>query len=159
MGSLGVSHLSVGVAVGRLIFKDGGVMNNLYCQPVTKGKTISRDQTSFQLLNDQPSLKFSFYLLQVLLTCPWSEQPPTEAPILEEEEEEGLEFDVDKVDEEEEEEVEVVEYEVVKEEEEDLWTKSMDEWAERQRSCAFKSTQTCQIFIVSFLVAFICTLK
>ena len=159
MGSLGVSHLSVGVAVGRLIFKDGGVMNNLYCQPVSKRKTISRDQTSFQLLNDQPSLQFSFYLLQVLLTCPWSEQPPTEAPILEEEEEEGLEFDVDKVDEEEEEEVEVVEYEVVKEEEEDLWTKSMDEWAERQRSSGQKIDPYFQLHRVFIMFAFFCLLN
>ena len=96
------------------------------------------------------------------MTCPWSEQPPTEAPVLEEEEEEeeGRLFK-DEVEEEqdEEEEVEVVEYEVVKEEEEDLWTKSMDEWAERQRSCAIKSTQTCQLLRVLILVALFCTLK
>ena len=111
---------------------------------------------------NQPRLHFSFHLLQVLLTCPWSEQPPTEAPLLEEEEEEErLEFDGGEVAEEvEEEHHEDVEYEVVKEEEEDLWTKSMDEWAERQRSCApLKSAQTCQLHRVLILVAFFSTLK
>merc|ERR1712037_796367 len=100
---------------------------------------------------------FSFHLLQVLLTCPWSEQPPTEAPVLEEEEEEErLEFDAEEV----EEEHQDVEYEVVKDEEEDLWTKSMDEWAERQRSCApLKSAQTCQLHRILILVAFFSTLK
>jgi len=93
------------------------------------------------------------------LTCPWSEQPPTEAP--EEEEEDRLEFDGDKVAEEveEEEDVEVVEYEVVKEEE-DLWTKSMDEWAERQRSCApLRSTQTGRLHRILILLTFFSTLK
>ena len=111
---------------------------------------------------NQRSLHFSFHLLQVLLTCPWSEQPPTEAPVLEEEEEEErLEFDGGEVAEEvEEEHHEDVEYEVVKEEEEDLWTKSMDEWAERQRSCApLKSAQTCQLHRILILVGFFFTLK
>ena len=100
----------------------------------------------------------------MLLTCPWSEQPPTEAPEEEEEEEEEedrIEFDGDKVAEEveEEEDVEVVEYEVVKEEE-DLWTKSMDEWAERQRSCApLRSTQTGRLHRVLILLTFFSTLK
>ena len=112
---------------------------------------------------NQPRLYFSFHLLQVLLTCPWSEQPPTQAPLLEEEEEEErLEFDggevAEEVEEEHHEDVEVVEYEVVKEEEEDLWTKSMDEWAERQRSSALKPTcQFYQFYII--LVAGLCTLK
>ena len=115
-----------------------------------------------------PRLHFSFHLLQVLLTCPWSEQPPTEAPIAEEEEEERLfrfvdgEMVVEGEEEEEvEEDIEVVEHEVVRqEEEEDLWTKSMDEWAERQRSCApLKSAQTCQLHRVLILVAFFSTLK
>ena len=101
-----------------------------------------------------------FFFLQVLLTCPWSERPPTEAPVPEEEEE-GLydEGDVAEEDkEEEEEDVEVVEYEVV--EEEDLWTKSMDEWAERQRSCAhLKSTQSCQFQRVLILLPFFYMLK
>ena len=95
------------------------------------------------------------------MTCPWSEQPPTEAPEEEEEEEDRLEFDGDKVAEEveEEEDVEVVEYEVVKEEE-DLWTKSMDEWAERQRSCApLRSTQTGRLHRVLILLTFFSTLK
>ena len=112
------------------------------------------------------SAQLSFYshCLQVLLTCPWSEQPPTEALIAEEEEEEERlfrfvdgEMVVEGEEEEEvEEEIEVVEHEVVRqEEEEDLWTKSMDEWAERQRSSALK--QTCQFYII--LVAGLCTLK
>ena len=110
---------------------------------------------------NQRSLHFSFHLLQVLLTCPWSEQPPTEAPVLEEEEEEErLEFDGDEVAEEVEEEHQDVEYEVVKEEEEDLWTKSMDEWAERQRSCApLRSTQTGRLHGVLILLTFFSTLK
>ena len=91
------------------------------------------------------------------MTCPWSEQPPTEAPE-EEEEEDRLEFDGDKVAEEEKD-VEVVEYEVVKEEE-DLWTKSMDEWAERQRSCApLRSTQTGRLHRVLILLTFFSTFK
>ena len=95
------------------------------------------------------------------MTCPWSEQPPTEAPALEEEEEEEGRLFKDEAEDEqgEEEEVEVVEYEVVKEEEEDLWTKSMDEWAERQRSCAIKSIQNCLFFRVLILVTFYCTVK
>ena len=118
-----------------------------------RGKLIFWTHASIQY---QHSLHFSFPLLQVLLTCPWSEQPPTEAPVVEEEEEEE-----ERLFKEEEEEVEVVEYEVVKEEEEeeDMWTKSMDEWAERQRSCAIKSTQNCLFFRVLIVVTLYCALK
>ena len=131
----------------------GGVMKEKYSDTILWGSSIFKSA----------QLSFYSHCLQVLLTCPWSEQPPTEAPIAEEEEEERLfrfvdgEMVVEGEEEEEvEEDIEVVEHEVVRqEEEEDLWTKSMDEWAERQRSSALK--QTCQFYII--LVAGLCTLK
>ena len=144
----GHQFVCVGVERGA-----GGVMKEKYSDTILWGSSIFK---SAQLL-------FDSHCLQVLLTCPWSEQPPTEAPIAEEEEEERLfrfvdgEMVVEGEEEEEvEEDIEVVEHEVVRqEEEEDLWTKSMDEWAERQRSSALK--QTCQFYII--LVAGLCTLK
>ena len=131
----------------------GEVMKEKYSDTILWGSSIFKSA----------ELSFSSHCLQVLLTCPWSEQPPTEAPIAEEEEEERLfrfvdgEMVVEGEEEEEvEEDIEVVEHEVVRqEEEEDLWTKSMDEWAERQRSSALKPT--CQFYII--LVAGLCTLK
>ena len=56
--------------------------------------------------------------------------------------------------------VEAAEYEVVKEEEEeDLWTKSMDEWAERQRSSCQKIDPHIQLHRVFIMFAFVCLLK
>ena len=110
----------------------------------------------------------------MLLTCPWSEQPPTEAPEIEDDEEVvRLEFvdgevkgfyDKQEVTELEQDGeqvvVEAAEYEVVKEEEEeDLWTKSMDEWAERQRSSCQKIDPYFQLHRVFIMFAFFCLLK
>ena len=110
----------------------------------------------------------------MLLTCPWSEQPPTEAPEIEDDEEVvRLEFvdgevkgfydkqEVTEVEQDGEEVVvEAAEYEVVKEEEEeDLWTKSMDEWAERQRSSCQKNDPNFQPHRVVIMFAFFCLLK
>ena len=110
----------------------------------------------------------------MLLTCPWSEQPPTEAPEIEDDEEVvRLEFvdgevkgfydknDVTQLEQDGEEVVvEAAEYEVVKEEEEeDLWTKSMDEWAERQRSSSQKIDPYFQLHRVFIMLAFFCLLK
>ena len=110
----------------------------------------------------------------MLLTCPWSEQPPTEAPEIEDDEEVvRLEFvdgevkgfydkqEVTKLEQDGEEVVvEAAEYEIVKEEEEeDLWTKSMDEWAERQRSSGQKIDPYFQLHRVFIMFAFFCLLK